>query len=186
MILDGNITRILKLPPVLDETRDSTIPRYLFAMKFTVSGARSSASSILRAPVCTQKRDIDINRGQGRCGACFVIKPPLLSKVVNLLRWTLAGTTLFQAIRLLARFCFKLFTTLDPWLREVWWRGCWHWPRQQQERTSVYLFHLGRGDRLTLIVMSKDRFLMEEGFLRNVLIGFVGYCSDYSILLSRY
>lgn len=39
-----------------------------------------------RVPVCTQKRDIDINRGQGRCGACFVIKPPLLSKVVNLLR----------------------------------------------------------------------------------------------------
>lgn len=31
-----------------------------------------------------QRRDIDINRGQGRAGACFVIRAPLTSKVVNL------------------------------------------------------------------------------------------------------
>lgn len=32
-----------------------------------------------------QRGDIDINRGQGRAGACFVIRAPLTSKVVNLL-----------------------------------------------------------------------------------------------------
>lgn len=31
-----------------------------------------------------QRRDIDINRGQGRAGACFVIRAPLTSEVVNL------------------------------------------------------------------------------------------------------
>lgn len=31
-----------------------------------------------------QRRDIDINRGQGRARACFVIRAPLTSEVVNL------------------------------------------------------------------------------------------------------
>lgn len=49
----------------------------------------------VRVCVCTQKRDIDINRGQGQSGACFVIKRPLLSKVVNLLFFV--DVALFQA-----------------------------------------------------------------------------------------
>lgn len=80
--------------------------------------------------------------------------------------WTLAGTTLFQAIRLLARFCFKLFTTLDPWLRGMVERLL---TLVSAARRHICLPVLGKSDKLMLIVMGKrqiDRFLVEES-LRN-------------------
>lgn len=78
--------------------------------------------------------DIDINRGQGRCGACFVIKPPLLSKVVNLLGGR--NDVVPGPIRLLARFCFNF---LPPWLRAWWWRrGCWHWSPATRAATPAF------------------------------------------------
>lgn len=46
--------------------------------------SRACVRECVRAHVCEQCRDIDINRGQGRARACFVIKTPLTSKVVNL------------------------------------------------------------------------------------------------------
>lgn len=68
--------------------------------------------------------------------------------------WTLAGTTLFQAIRLLARFCFKLFTTLDPWLRGMVERLL---TLVSAARRHICLPVLGKSDKLMLIVMGKDR-----------------------------
>lgn len=44
-----------------------------------------------------QRRDIDINRGQGRAGACFVIRAPLTSEVVNL-RERYSDRASFEAI----------------------------------------------------------------------------------------
>lgn len=65
-----------------------------------------------RLCTCTQaeKRDIDINRGQDQEWSVLCNQAPITIEGGQSSRWTLAGTTLFQAIRLLARFYYTFFS----------------------------------------------------------------------------
>lgn len=117
-----NITRILRkiATSVGWNEGGSTIHRYLFAMKFTVSG--ETRASVLRGTVlstvclCAHAEErYWYKQGAGPVWSVLCNQAPITIEGGQSSSWTLAGTTLFQAIRLLARFCFNF---LPPWIHE--------------------------------------------------------------------